>query len=217
MPKIYILGAGGQAREIYQVYKDNKLANKVGGFIVTVPIEKKMLLGKRIFDSRILRRLTKRDLLMCAIGNSYKRKKMVEELDKFGLKYDTVVHNSVIQGDRISFGEGTVVGIGSVLTCDIKIGRHVLVNIGCTISHDVGLGDFVTLAPGVSIGGRIQIGEGTWIGIGATVLQDIKIGRNCFIGAGAVVVDDIPDNTLAYGIPAKPIKTINAKDWEKLI
>jgi acetyltransferase-like isoleucine patch superfamily enzyme len=35
------------------------------------------------------------------------------------------------------------------------------------------------------------------------------LGKNCIIGAGTVVVKDLPDNVMAYGVPAKIIRTIN--------
>jgi acetyltransferase-like isoleucine patch superfamily enzyme len=53
------------------------------------------------------------------------------------------------------------------------------------------------------LGGGALIGDCTHIGIGASVLPQKRVGANCVIGAGAVVIDDIPDNSVAYGIPAK--------------
>lgn len=56
---------------------------------------------------------------------------------------------------------------------------------------------------------RIEIGEDTWIGTNVVVMPNIKIGKFCIIGAGAVVTKDIPDYSIAVGVPAKVIKTIN--------
>jgi serine acetyltransferase len=40
------------------------------------------------------------------------------------------------------------------------------------------------------------------------ILPGVSIGQNCVIGCGAVVTKDIPDNSVAVGVPAKVIETI---------
>jgi len=52
----------------------------------------------------------------------------------------------------------------------------------------------------------IVIGNNVWIGRGVTILAGVTIGDNAVIGANAVVNKDIPANTLAVGVPARPIK-----------
>ena len=54
----------------------------------------------------------------------------------------------------------------------------------------------------------IKIGNNVWFGGNVTVLAGVTIGDNCVIGAGSVVTKDIPKNTLAFGNPARVIKTI---------
>lgn len=55
---------------------------------------------------------------------------------------------------------------------------------------------------------NIFIGSGSWLASGCIVLGNVTIGKNCVICAGAVVTNDIPDYSVAAGIPAKVIKTI---------
>ena len=40
-------------------------------------------------------------------------------------------------------------------------------------------------------------------------MPGVTIGNGCVIAAGAVVTKDIPDNSLAAGVPAKVIRTID--------
>jgi acetyltransferase-like isoleucine patch superfamily enzyme len=54
----------------------------------------------------------------------------------------------------------------------------------------------------------ITIGKNVWIGGGAIILPGVIIGDNAVIGAGSVVTKNIPENTLAYGVPAKIIKQL---------
>ncbi len=56
----------------------------------------------------------------------------------------------------------------------------------------------------------ITIGDGTWVGARSLILGGVTIGTGCVIAAGAVVTQDIPDNTLAGGVPAKPIRPLDA-------
>lgn len=52
----------------------------------------------------------------------------------------------------------------------------------------------------------IIIGKNVWIGGGAIILPGVSIGDNAVVGAGSVVTKNIPENSLAYGIPARIIK-----------
>lgn len=55
----------------------------------------------------------------------------------------------------------------------------------------------------------VSIGDYTFIGAGVKILKGVTIGKNCVIGTGAVVTKEIPDNSIAVGIPAKVIKSID--------
>ena len=54
----------------------------------------------------------------------------------------------------------------------------------------------------------IYVGKRTFIGYGAIIMPGVHIGERCIIGAGAVVTKDIPDHSVAVGIPARVICTV---------
>lgn len=54
----------------------------------------------------------------------------------------------------------------------------------------------------------IWVGSNVYIGMGACVMPGVRIGDNCIIGAGAIVTRDIPDNSVAAGIPARVVETV---------
>lgn len=58
----------------------------------------------------------------------------------------------------------------------------------------------------------ITIGDNCWIAGNVTICGGVTIGSGCVIGAGSVVTRDIPANTLAVGIPCKPLREITEKD-----
>jgi acetyltransferase-like isoleucine patch superfamily enzyme len=56
----------------------------------------------------------------------------------------------------------------------------------------------------------VTIGDDVWIGAAVRILAGVTIGEHVVIGAGAVVTENVPPNTLAVGVPARPIKTIKS-------
>lgn len=54
----------------------------------------------------------------------------------------------------------------------------------------------------------VVIRKGAWIAPGCIIIQGVEIGEKTVIGTGAVVTKSIPPNSVAVGVPAKVIKTI---------
>jgi len=54
--------------------------------------------------------------------------------------------------------------------------------------------------------GGIIIGDGVWLGVGVIVLDGVRIGDGAVVGAGSVVTGDIPENAIAFGVPARVVK-----------
>ena len=205
------------ARETFYIYRDLGKENNVCGFIVeNYQLKSQKICGKNVYDAKLIEKFKKNSIFISAIG-SPRRKRWIEELEQKGIKFDSIIHPSVIFSDSVKFGTGCIICPGVVLTQNIRIGKHSIININSNINHDCRIGKFVTIGPGVNIAGKVKIGDGSWIGIGATIIHNIKIGKGVFIGAGAVVTNDIPDNMLALGVPAKPIRKLTSSDWKKLI
>ena len=66
--------------------------------------------------------------------------------------------------------------------------------------------DHVYIASGVILSGGVTIEENTLIDDGVIISLGKKIGKCCIIGAGGVVTKDIPNNSIAYGNPARIIR-----------
>lgn len=49
-----------------------------------------------------------------------------------------------------------------------------------------------------------EIGDETFIGSDTMLVAPLKIGKNSKTGAGSVVTHDVPDNSLVFGVPARP-------------
>ena len=200
--KVYLLGAGGFARETLDIYIDLNRAGDVLGFVEQNSKRVgEMLNGKRIFDEKILDDVSSDVKLIGAIGSS-KRRAWIERLEQQGFKFDTVVHPSVIKSKWVKFGNGCIVCAGNIFTCNIEIGDHTILNLGCTVGHDVKMGRFITVSPRSNISGNVTIEDEVWVGSGSTIIEKTRVGKGAYIGAGACVIDDIPAKTLAVGVPA---------------
>lgn len=55
----------------------------------------------------------------------------------------------------------------------------------------------------------VKMGNNVYIGKNAMALPSVSIGNNVIIGARAIVTHDIPDNSIAFGIPATVKKSID--------
>jgi serine O-acetyltransferase len=110
---------------------------------------------------------------------------------------------------------------GVELPCEVEIGKNFVIDHfgGIVVSGYAKFGDNCRIRNGVVVGLRRtdepcapQIGNNVDIGAGAKILGNIKIGNNVNIGANAVVLVDVPDNHVAFGVPAvvKPRKVRDA-------
>ena len=96
----------------------------------------------------------------------------------------------------------------------ISIGDHVTITRGVAfITHDGGAWILRHKHPKMDVFGTITIGNNVFVGREAMLMPGVTIGDNCVIGVRALVTRDIPPNSIAVGMPAKVIGTID--DYEK--
>ncbi|SCJ57986.1 Galactoside O-acetyltransferase [uncultured Clostridium sp.] len=113
---------------------------------------------------------------------------------------------------------------------NITIGKNVFFNAGCkfqdqggiTIGDDTLIGHNVVLATlnhslspekrANTVPAPIRIGKKVWIGSNVTVLPGVTIGDGAVVAAGAVVTKDVPGNTVAAGVPARVIRSVDSSD-----
>lgn len=140
--------------------------------------------------------------IFVAIGNNKTREIIQTQLEMAGANIPTLIHPSVIIGEKVEVGIGTVVMAGVVINCCSTIGEGCIVNTGAVIDHDNVIEDYVHISPGARLAGTVQVGQGSWLGIGSVVSNNVNIVSGCTIGAGAVVVRDITELGTYVGVPA---------------
>jgi sugar O-acyltransferase (sialic acid O-acetyltransferase NeuD family) len=202
MKNIYILGAGGLAKEIYF------LISQIGGYNIKAFVDVNTTSGVKIGD-QFIEVITEKELmkfqgscLAMGIGNPKIVRKLKETFESH-FEFPNLIHPSVIADfENISWGKGNIVTANCILTTNIKIGSFNIFNLATSIGHDVEMGDCNLLNPCVSVSGCVKIGNNNLMGVKATILENKTIGNNSIIGAASLVLKDVPDNVTVMGVPA---------------
>lgn len=118
--------------------------------------------------------------------------------------------NGAVIGNNVKFNNIKSTTIDLTRPTLITIGDNVYIHKNFSLyTHDFVSGIFLNLYDDfIPSSGHVIIGNNVRFGINCTVLKGTKIGDNCFIAAGAVVTKDIPANSIAGGVPAKVICSI---------
>ena len=151
------------------------------------------------------------------------------------IRSGTVIYEGSCIGDDLETGHHVIIREENKIGSRLRIWNHSIVDFGCHIGNNVKIHchvyvaqhtvieDDVFLAPGVMIANDLyatgiyspeyirgpKIKRGAKIGINVTLLPSVTIGEYSLIGAGSVVTKDIPSRSVAYGNPARVIKSID--------
>jgi acetyltransferase EpsM len=146
--------------------------------------------------------------LIVGVGDCPARLRLAEHASAQGFLLATAVHPKAIVADDVPIGPGTVIAAGAVVNPGARIGENVIVNTAASVDHESVVESGAHVSPGAHLAGRVTIGRATWIGIGAAIIEGIHVGAHSIVGAGAVVLTDIPDSAMAYGVPARVVRTL---------
>lgn len=142
-----------------------------------------------------------------------------------------VAANATVVGE-VSLALGSSIWYGAVVRGDVEqivIGKYTNVQDGAILHGDPGsptiLEDYVTVGHRAVIHSA-HIETGCLIGIGAIILDGVRVGTGSIVGAGCVVTKDLAARSLAIGIPARRVKSVDdhraaellehARNYEKL-
>lgn len=210
MKRVAIWGASGHASVVADVVR---LEGKydVAGFIVddrehmpTQPGCSPIVGGREHLDSL---RAAGVSMLIIGVGDCATRMQLAELVRNMGFSLATAIHPGAIVARGVHVGEGTVIVAGAVVNPGTAIGENVILNTSASVDHDCVIEDGAHVGPGCHLGGRVRVGTQAWLGIGTVVGDRITIGPKTTVGAGAVVVADLPAGVIAYGVPAKVVRS----------
>jgi sugar O-acyltransferase (sialic acid O-acetyltransferase NeuD family) len=212
MKDIVIIGGGDQAHyTIDIIHKEGKL-NIIGIVDAHAEIGSKKhgypILGRQESIKEIVEE-HQIDGGIITIGDNWTRYLVATEIEKHipNFKFFNAIHPSCIIGENTKFGSGVVAMAGCIFNPKSVIGDHTFFATGAQIEHDCKIGNYASVSAGSIMGGYVEMEDFSAITLGVTVMDRIKIGRNSVIGSGSLVINDFPENVLAYGNPAKIIRT----------
>ena len=205
--KLYILGAGGFAKEVYFLAKETGHYDVVA-FVDLHPNDPIVFAERSIpvisdaeFD--IIQETNM--CLAMGIGNPILIERLCKKyVDRF--QFPNLIHPSVV-GDfpNIKMGQGNIITANVVFTTHISMGDFNIFNLNSTIGHDVTIGSGNVVNPSVNISGGVTLGNYNLLGVSSVVLQYINIANYSVIGACAFVNKDVESRVTVVGIPARKI------------
>ncbi len=133
----------------------------------------------------------------------------------------SISRNTILacKNGTIEIGEGCLIGINCMIHSEkmVKLGKYVLIAAYCYIigggDHNYDRTDIPIMAQG-TVSKGIVIEDDVWLGAGVKISDGVTIGTGSIIGTSAVVLKDIPPYSIAYGVPAKVIKSRKPREDE---
>ena len=111
-------------------------------------------------------------------------------------------HKNLTLGNLVDIGAYTYINAkkGVVIEDNVQIGSHCSIYSLSTIDNKEG---------------KILLKQNCRIGTHSVIMPGVTIGKNSIIGAFSFVNTDIPDNTLAFGVPAQIKRKLTKKEIKK--
>jgi sugar O-acyltransferase (sialic acid O-acetyltransferase NeuD family) len=212
MKRILLIGGGPHATCCIDIIeKEAKYA--IVGILDSVKKEGTDVMGYKILGSPdILPQIIKEyniEAGFVSIGDNWNRKivkdKCLQMVPDF--EFISAIHPSSIIARNVTIGYGTVIVAGSVINPNAIIGNFCYLGSGTILEHNSIMEDYSSLSIGSVTGGFVKIGEFSAVTVGVILFDRISIGKHTVIGSGSLVTKDIPSNVLAYGSPARVIRT----------
>jgi len=187
---IYVVGAGGFAREVAQWARDAGLV-----------IDRLLDQGDDDLD------FTPADWFLCGRGEPRLKRIVCERLRSRGARFRTLIHPTAVITSPGHLGEGTIVCPHAVVSVNAVVGRLVTINCAATVGHDTTVGDYSSISSHADICGHASLGDGVLMGSHASILPHAVAGDWSIVGSGSVVVKEAPARSTVMGVPASVIYT----------
>lgn len=206
------MGAGGVAKRVLDIVARNP-DQEIIGLVAADRVAGEEFAGYPILGSdHALPTLVAHhhaDGIVIAIGDNWRRATVAATARAAvpDLPFASIIHPSVQIARGATIGPGAIIGAGAVVDSDARVGALALVHLNAGICHDAALDDYASLGPGAVLSGAAHVGAYSAIGVGTHLFHGIRVGEHTVIGAGATVTRDIPSCTVAYGTPARVIRS----------
>ena len=115
------------------------------------------------------------------------------------------IYNWIVQNkDELQLGYKTDIGAFSYINAKY----------GVSIEDEVQIGSHCSIYSLSTIDdkkGKVILKKNCKIGSHSTIMPGVTIGVNSIIGAHSLVLSNIPDNVVAFGVPAKVVRKLDER------
>lgn len=205
-----IYGAGGLGREVYElanIINDQDKRWDEFVFIDDADVDLTQLKIPVYKFEEIIEQFKTTEIEFCiAVGEPSIRKIIFDKIMYNGFKVATLIYPGTVIADSTKIGNGVIICRYVSITCDITIGQNAYIQPFVCIGHDATIGENTVISSFVVVAGDCHIGSNSYIAISVCLRQGITIGNETIVGMASVVNRDLPDNVIALGNPARPMK-----------
>lgn len=207
MQDVYIIGAGGFAREIYEllIKPINELSPtyNVLGFLDD---NLNALDGKHC-DIGVVGTIKDWEVkenqrFVMGIAKPAIKEKLAKVMLNKGAIFVNVIHPwvKVVPGSKV--GMGMVAYPGATIGPDVVVGDFVTL-LYTGLGHDCQVGDYCTISSYCGINGYVKLGKRVFVGSHASILPGVTVGDDGYVGLGSVVIRKVKSGVKVFGNPAK--------------
>ena len=204
-----IYGAGGLGREVLELGRIINGRGKVWEeFIFIIDGEPgNDVNGVKVYSyNDAIGRFKGRLEISMGIGEPAVREKLFAKLKKDGIEAATLIHPDVYIPETTQIGKGVTVQEGCFVSCNSVIGNCVYIQPKVAIGHNNIINEGCVLSSMANLAGNVELGRYTYVGLSSAFKEGVKVGEYSIIGMYSAVYKDIPDEMIAMGNPARPMK-----------
>ena len=203
---LVIIGAGGLAREIYDLAIICNVDNsdfKIKGFLSDDQTNIESLGYPKILSNTQNYQVQEGDVFFCAIGNVFQRKKIVERILNKGGKFINLIHPSANLSPSVKLGVGVGIKSFCVISSDVSIGDFSFLQSSVIMGHDSKIESYCQINSFVFFAGYANVGQCVTINAGAKLIQNVIIEDDAVVGMGSIVLNKVKKGTTVFGVPAR--------------
>ncbi len=204
-----IYGAGGLGREVLELATIiNSQTNKWDDIIFVVDGDApESVNGAKVYSFENALSTFKNNIeMVMGIGEPAVREKLFKKIEDNNINSPVLIHPSVYIPNTTTIDKGTIIQYGCFISCNVKIGKNVFLQPQVNIGHDDNIKEGAILSGFANLAGHVTIGKYSYVGLSTAIKENISVGDYSIVGMYSAVYKDIPDEMIAMGNPARPLK-----------
>lgn len=208
MKNLVIIGAGGFAREIFDLANVCYAGDEdftIKGFLSDGPSNVASMGYPDVLSKVADYVIQPGDVFFCAIGKLADRKKTVQIILDKGGEFINLIHPTAILSPSVKVGIGVGIKAFCVLASDVTVENFTFLQSSVIMGHDVHIGNFCQVNSFAFFAGFVRVHDLVSVNAGAKLIQNVVVEEESVVGMGSIVLKKVKKGTTVFGMPAKTI------------